>query len=191
VHRVVVDWRRRSHHPATSPVWPAATRDRLPTMRCSIRVSHTRGRRRSIRKAHVAAHRVESAWTGEMPAERIVLAILACSSPPSFELAMPPRKKAKAGAPAAAAATGGGGGTAASAAPPAAPRTVTADGIEKLRALSQHRPHRLQVGGVQLAASASASAPPAPVTLQVIQINRCQTHTHIESAIRLNAELTL
>lgn len=97
---------------------------------------------------------------------------------------MPPKKKSKKAVAAE---------PSAAAPPPAAipvdPRTLTPDGIEQLRKLSQYRPQRLQVGGVQLVGvgllgNEATPPPPPPVTLQIVQINKCQctqtdTHTYM------------
>lgn len=87
---------------------------------------------------------------------------------------MPPKKKVKAVGGAAAAAPA----PAAADAPTQPDLTLTPDGVSQLRALAQHRPHRIPIGGFHLAAAGAAvppPPPPAPVTLQIVQINRCQS----------------
>lgn len=82
------------------------------------------------------------------------------------------------------------------ASPLVSPLTLTPDGIEQLRVLSRHRPHRLAVGGVGVAIVSHVEAaviqpPPSPVTLQIVQIQRCQTpHTahRTERGSRVNDE---
>lgn len=111
---------------------------------------------------------------------------------------MPPKKRSKVTAAgraaisvietAAGAAPAGADGAAAAAAAAAAPLAspLTVGGIDALRALSKHRPQRVALGGMALGGAAMAASapaalapPPPPVTLQIVEVQRCQPqHTH-------------
>lgn len=83
-----------------------------------------------------------------------------------------------AAAAAAAAPSTGAGAAAAAAAGASAQLQLTAGGVDALRLLARHRPHRAGMPAIGMAAGGAAMPPPpppAPVTMQIVDIRRCQS----------------